>query len=111
MTTIENHRQFIWPLFNADLFVEYPEPEILRIDASNRVSPVRYSRDTPQKFCSLNKIYASCNFALCASDPEYFDDAASSEIWQKAMAEEMLASQMTHGSWWNYQKGKISSVA
>lgn len=39
----------------------------------------------------MDEIYASCNFALCASDPECYEDAARSKVWQNAMDEEMLA--------------------
>lgn len=42
---------------------------------------------------SLDEVYATCDFALYASDPTCYDEAANSQIWIDAMHEEMSAIQ------------------
>lgn len=45
----------------------------------------------PRKFRSLTEIYESCQFALLASDPVTYAEAAGTDEWQKAMLEELMA--------------------
>lgn len=44
---------------------------------------------TPERYRSLDDVYASCLFALTVTYPYTFDEAVKNQEWRNAMSEEM----------------------
>ena len=54
------------------------------------------SNSPPRKLHSLSYVYQSCEFALFASEPQTFEDAAKENVWAKAMDEEIASIERNH---------------
>lgn len=69
-----------------------PPTSLGNMTSSEASSPSSSSSESPpRKTRSLSEVYATCDFALYASDPTCYDEAAQSQVWLDAMREEMSA--------------------